>query len=110
VVRKNLRIIFHCTMPQLSNAAQRSLGLRNLKEADRIVENLLQTIPSDAIQSVWCHSERDSDEYTVALHNSTSDQNGEPTSEPSDPAEFQKAVKALQDLILSEPEALGSTG
>ncbi|MBZ5666795.1 MAG: hypothetical protein LAO30_19595 [Acidobacteriia bacterium] len=93
-------------MPQLADAAQRTLGLRNLTEADSIIDNLLHTISSDAIRDVWCHLET-GDEYTVTLRNHTTDEDGKPTSEePSDPSEFHKAAKALQDLILSEPQII----
>ena len=94
---KYLTVTFHCTLTQLSAAAERTLGLRNLIEADSIIGNLLHTIPnSDVIQSAWCHHEKD-DGCTVTLKNHTTDQNGEPTSEPSAANEFHKAAKALQD-------------
>jgi hypothetical protein len=108
---KNLTIPFKCNLTQLANAAQKTLGLRNLVDADSIVRNLLHAIPNPgAIQDIQCYSEKGDDLFKVTLKNCTSDQNDEPTSEPSDPAEFQKAAKALQDLIFSEPaETAGST-
>jgi len=100
---RNLKIVFQCTVTQLANAAQQTLGLRNLIEADSIIENLLHTNPnSEVIKSVWCDCGKDN-ECTVTLRNHSTDHNGEPNSEPSDPTEFQKAAKALQDLIFAEP-------
>lgn len=99
---KNLTVVFQCTLTQLAAAVQRTLGLRNMIGADSIIGNLLHTIPnSDAIQSVWCRDEKD-DACTVTLKNYNTGEDGEPTSEPSDPTEFHKAAKALQDLIFSE--------
>jgi len=99
---KNPKVVFQCTPTQRAAAAQKALGLRNLIGADSIIGNLMHTIPnSDAIQSVWCCDEKD-DGCTVTLQSYTTDENGEPTSEPSDPTEFHKAAKALQDLIFSE--------
>jgi hypothetical protein len=104
---KNLTLVFQCTLTQLTTAAQRTLGLRNLLEADSIIGNLLHAIPnSGAIQSVWCSGEKE-DGCTVTLKNYTTDERGEPTSEPpSDPTEFHKAAKGLQDLIFPEPHEI----
>jgi hypothetical protein len=63
----------------------------------------LHSIPNyDAIQNVWCRCESD-EMGIVNVDNHTRDQNSEPTSEPSDPTEFYKTAKALQDLIFPEP-------
>jgi hypothetical protein len=102
---KRLTIVFRCALTQLSAAAERTLGLRNLIDANSIMENLLHTVPhSDAIQSLWCQREQSGeDEYAVTLRNHASDdgQDG-PASEPSDPTEFQNSAKALQELIFSK--------
>jgi len=106
---KSLSLVFRCTLPQLTAAAQRTLGLRNLVDADSIIRNLLHTVPnSDAIQSLWCRGgQGDSSEQvecTVTLLNYVPDEDHDQpsASEPSDPTEFHKAAKALQDLIFPE--------
>ena len=57
---------------------------------------------SDAVQEAWCKCEKDDGECIVTLRNYTTDQNDNPSSEPSDAGEFHKVTKALQDLIVPE--------
>ena len=99
----SLKLVFRCTLMQLSGAAQRALGLRNLIDPDSIIENLLHTIPnSDAIQTFLCTTQEvdpASAQCTVTLLNYVEPDSGRDRREPSDPAEFHKAAKALQELI-----------
>jgi hypothetical protein len=102
MAHRPLNVVFKCTPAQLAAAAQKALGLRNLVETDTIMLNLLATVPgSDAVQDAWCKCEKDDEGCTVTLRNYTTDQNDN-SSEPSDATEFQKAAKALQDLIFPE--------
>jgi hypothetical protein len=102
MANKPLNVVFKCTPAQLVAAAQKTLGLRNLLETDTIMLNLLATVPgSDAVQDALCKCENNDDGCIVTLRNYTTDQNDN-SSEPSDTAEFQKAAKALQDLIFPE--------
>ncbi len=99
---KPLNLKFHCTLDELTAAAQRTLNLRNLMDADSILKNLLHTINKDGVvQSISCRKgeDEDKDKYIVILQNYEEDQNGELTSDPTDGSKFQEVVKALQNLI-----------